>query len=201
MDTNKIDFKKIWDVQKDNNMDLSQLRKKIERMQRLNTIKNLLTSLLLLLTILIIGYIAYLFYPQLIIPKIGLLLILLSIIFLIIILNKNLFPFLSNRIIQEKSNKDYLKFLLYFKEKQKFIQTRILNYYFITLFMGVLFFMYEFVNQIKLIWFVIAYTITILWIMAVYLIIRPRIINKQNNAIDEIIKKAKAIKYQLDNNN
>lgn len=199
MDSNKIDFKKIWDKQEDNHLSLNELFKKIKQKQRQNNRKNIITVVLLLLTMFIIVKIGYHFKPQLFTSKIGLTLILFSITFLILILSKNSLSFYRKNLISEKSNSDYLEALVQLKEKQRFMQTKVLNYYFVSLFSGVLFLTYEFTSQTKQVWLIIAYIINILWIILVYLIIRPRLIKRQNMQIDEIIEKIQAVKNQLEN--
>ena len=81
MDTNKIDFKKIWVEQEKSQTNLKEFYEKIELMKKSNIKKNIFVGISLLATVGIIGLIGLSFQPKFLFPKIGMVLIIFSILF------------------------------------------------------------------------------------------------------------------------
>jgi hypothetical protein len=96
-----------------------------------------------------------------------------------------------------ESNQEYLKTLLAIKEKQQFIQTTMLNLYFILLSTGIALYMYEYTSRMTTFWAVFTYGITGLWILWNGFYLRPRQIKKQQAKLNEIIRKFENIQSQL----
>jgi hypothetical protein len=61
------------------------------------------------------------------------------------------------------SNAAYLQKLIAIKTKQKFLQSKMLSYYFIVLGLGLCLYMYEYTSMMTMFWD-FAYTITLFWV-------------------------------------
>ena len=110
--------------------------------------------------------------------------------------NKSLSLFKNHS--NSQSNSDYLKNLLAIKAKQKFMETTMLNLYFILLSLGIGLYMYEYASRMKPIWGIVTYAITFIWILFNWFYLRPKQINKQRAKLDAIISKFEMVNNQLD---
>ena len=91
----------------------------------------------------------------------------------------------------------YLQQLLKLKEKQLFLQTTILNVYFILLSLGICLYMYEYTFRMTMLWAIVTYGITLLWIALNWFVFRPITIRKQQKTLNELIEKFEKINNQL----
>lgn len=200
MDTNKVDLKNIWQSQNTDQGNLKELSARIDLIKKSNVNKKISASLILVFTSIIICMIWLIYNPKMVTSKIGIILIISSILFFIFSINKNLFSSQKKDKNEDKTNKEYLKYFINLKEEQKKIQTDVLNKYFLVLFLGILLLMYEFATEMDLIGSIIAYTTTVSWLSFVWWYIKPRIIKNQNNAIENMIKKLSIIQEQFNTN-
>jgi hypothetical protein len=69
------------------------------------------------------------------------------------------------------SNAAYLQKLIAIKTKQKFLQSKMLSYYFIVLGLGLCLYMYEYTSMMTMFWGF--YTITLFWGGFVWFYLRP----------------------------
>lgn len=88
-----------------------------------------------------------------------------------------------------KSNKDYLEQLLVVKDQQHFTQTILMSTYFALLSVGLILYMYEPASKMPIPFAVIAYGLTIAWIVFNWFYWRPRIIKKQSAQMEDTIAK------------
>lgn len=95
------------------------------------------------------------------------------------------------------SNAEHLANLLALKKKQQFLQTTLLNVYFMMLSLGIGLYMIEPTGHMTLFWAIIAYGITGVWILFSWLYLRPRQIRKQQTKLNDIIGKFENIQTQL----
>ena len=145
-------------------------------------------------TIAFILFILLYFQPKLITTKIGIVLTILGIIAHLLFYNR-LIPYLS-KSNENQSNSEFLKAIIKLKEKQKFLQTKMLQIYFITLTLGLCLYLYEYVSIIPFPWSIFAYAITLIWIGYNWFYLRPRVIAKERDKLDGIIRKFENIKSQ-----
>lgn len=101
------------------------------------------------------------------------------------------------RIDQTQSNNEYLQSLYIVKSKQKLMETTILNLYFIMLFLGICFYMYEYTSRMATGAGILTYSVTFLWIAFNWFYLRPRTIKKQQGKLNELINKFEEINNQL----
>lgn len=194
MDTN-IDFKNIWKQQTSNKPDLKELLGKLKKFKNENLRKIIIMNILLTATSLGIAFIWYRYQPQLITTKAGIILVILAMVIFLFAYNKMFMMFY--KIDDTQSNSEYLQSLYVVKNKQKFMQTTMLNTYFIMLFLGISFYMYEYTTLMTLTSAVIAYAATFSWIALNWFYVRPKTIKKQEAKIDGLINKFEEINKQL----
>ncbi|MDR6463383.1 hypothetical protein [Chryseobacterium sediminis] len=194
MDSN-IDFKNIWKQQTSNKPNLEELIGKLKKFRNQNLRKLILANIGLITTSLLIIYIWYRFQPQMITTKIGIVLVILAMVMFLFAYNKMFMVFY--KIDQTQSNNEYLQSLYVVKSKQKFMQTTILNLYFIMLFLGICLYMYEYTSRMTVGAAILTYTVTLAWIAFNWFYLRPKTIKKQQGKLDELINKFEEINNQL----
>ncbi len=195
MQDNIIDFKNIWKQQKTANPSMQELKKKIQYFNRKNYYKILLVNILFFFTSVVIFYIWYYFNPQLLTTKMGIILCFLAMLFFIYFYNK-MFS-LIKKLNDFDSNKRYLKDLMTFKQKQKYIQTKILGVYFIILSLGIGLYMYEYTLQMNVFWKIFSYTTFICWVGFNWFYLRPTISKKEQQKMDKFIEEYNRINIEL----
>ncbi|WP_431610654.1 hypothetical protein [Chryseobacterium sp. 'Rf worker isolate 10'] len=190
-----IDFKNIWKQQTSNKPNMEELLGKLKKFRNQNLRRLILTNIGLIATSLFILFIWYWYQPEMITTKIGIVMVILAMVIFLFAYNKMFMVFY--KIDQTQSNNEYLQSLYVVKSKQKFMQTTILNLYFIMLFLGICFYMYEYTSRMTLGSGILAYAVTLAWIAFNWFYLRPRTIKKQQGKLDELINKFEEINNQL----
>lgn len=195
MNNNNINFKDLWLGQPTPELPNADLIKKARTFKKLAYRKIIFTSILLSATSLFICWIWIKYNPQLWTTKLGIVLTILSMAIYAFSINQQ-YPILK-KIDADNSNATYLKSLLELKKKQQFIQTTVLNLYFILLSLGIFLYMIEPVSKMKVLWGILAYAVTAIWILFNWFYLRPKQIKKQQTKINEIIRKFEDVQVQL----
>ncbi|WP_394759819.1 hypothetical protein [Flavobacterium sp.] len=191
----EINLKDIWQSQTINpDINANEFILKAKKFQQKNRTKNILLNVLLGATALFISGLVLYYQPKMIITKIGTLLVLIAIVMQIIVSTK-LFSKNTNNL---SSSSDYLHELLEFQKKLVFSQTTIMSLYFILLSIGIFLYMIEYAMRMSTIGMLITYGITTLWIAINWFILRPRIIKKQQEKLNEIIADLENINKQFE---
>lgn len=182
----ETNFKELWQAQNTtSNTDSKEIVLKAKHLQRKTRIKLLLSNLLLFATMLfIIGIVLY-FKPQMITTKIGTILVLIAIIMQIATATKLIT--LIKESDTQTSNVEYLNQLLIIKVKQAVLQSSIMALYFILLGLGLALYMFEYVLRMTLLGGLLTYGITGLWIAFNWFYLRPKIIKKQQQKLNDSI--------------
>lgn len=194
MDTN-IDFKNIWKQQTSNKPNLEELLGKLKKFRNQNLRKLILANVALVTTSILIAFIWYIYQPQMITTKIGIVLVILAMVIFLLAYNKMFMIFY--KIDQTQTNSEYLQSLYVVKSKQKWIETTILNLYFMMLFLGICLYMYEYTSRMSFGFGILTYAITWAWIAFNWFYLRPRTIKKQQRKLNELINKFEEINNQL----
>ncbi|MDM1554398.1 hypothetical protein PYS58_12810 [Chryseobacterium indologenes] len=194
MDTN-INFKNIWKQQTSPKPTIEELLNKLKKFKKENLRKLILTNLLMIATCLSIAFIWYHYQPQLISTKIGIVLVILAMVIFLGAYNRIFVIFY--KIDDTQSNSEYLQNLYLVKNRQKFMQTTMLNLYFIMLFLGICLYMYEYASKMSFISAILVYAAAWIWIAFNWFYIRPKTIKKQQGKIDGLINKFEEINNQL----
>ncbi|MBT2620806.1 MULTISPECIES: hypothetical protein [Chryseobacterium] len=195
MEPTNIDFKNIWQKQKVSEPNFEDLLRKLKQFKNKSLRKLIITNILLLLTSVGIGLIWYHYQPQMITTKIGIVLIILAMAIYLFAYNKLFSLFYVTDSTQ--TNSEYLQSLYVLKSKQGFMQTTMMNLYFIMLSTGICLYMYEYASRMTIFMAVFAYGVTLIWIGFNWFYVRPKTIKKQQTQLNELIKKFEDINKQL----
>ncbi|MFS4466170.1 hypothetical protein [Maribacter sp. 2210JD10-5] len=195
---NDTNLNELWSKQTTKPPQMEELLSKFAKIKRKNLTKLIAINILMVATIAFIIFIWVYFEPKLITTKIGIVLTILGIIVYLFVYNQ-LIPYLR-KINENQSNNDFLKVVIKLKEKQKFLQTRMLQIYFITLTVGICLYLYEYVSLLSFPWTIFAYTATLIWIGFNWFYLRPKVVGKERDKLDGIIKKFENINRQFDKN-
>ena len=196
MDTDNINFNELWSAQKAEQPPTKDLILKMDNFKKSNRKKIFFINVVFFLTTIFILFIWYYYIPQLITTKIGIVLSILAMAVFVISSNQSLRFYKKTN--EAESSREYLKNLLAIKEKQQFLQTSMLNLYFVLLSAGIAFYLYEYTSSMTTFWAVFSYGITGLWVSFNWFYLRPRQIKKQKAKLNEIINKFENIQTQLD---
>lgn len=194
--SDQINFKDLWAKQASIAPNPENLKAEVKKMNRYNLRKLVFTNILLIATSIFIILIWRYYQPQLLTTKIGISLIIFAILVFLLTYNKS--DSLFKRYRNSQSNSDYLKNLLAIKARQKFMETTMLNLYFVLLSTGIGLYMFEYTSRMKPIWGSVTYGITFLWILFNWFYLRPKQVKKQRAKLDTIISKFEMITKQLD---
>tara|TARA_R110002050_G_scaffold141251_1_gene266288 strand:+ start:46056 stop:46646 length:591 start_codon:yes stop_codon:yes gene_type:complete len=193
--TNNIDFKELWNKQPIAVPDTKALIEKANAFKRKTRFKLITANVLLLLTSVGMGLVWYYFQPAFITTKIGIIVCILSMMIYIAFLNV-MSPSLSDASV-DMDAKTGLKQLLELKEKQRFQQTVLLNGYFIFLSVGIGMYMYEYAVRMPFVWAAFTYGIVMVWVGVNSFYFRPKMLEKQQAQLNQLIAKFKEIGTQL----
>ncbi|MBL7914690.1 MAG: hypothetical protein JNL49_06550 [Bacteroidia bacterium] len=193
MDTSN--FSELWKGQKAEQPAAADLLIKINKFKKRNRLRIVLTNLTLIITSVLMILIWYFYQPELVTTKIGIVLVILAMGIFVYSLNQSLGALKDTNAAS--SNQEYLKNLLTIKEKQHYMQTTMLNLYFILLSLGIALYMIEPVSQMSFVWAVFAYGMTALWLLFNWFYIRPRQMKNQQAKLNEMITTVENIQSQL----
>ena len=193
-----INFNGLWAKQKTGEPDIEDLLSKMNTFKKSNLKKLIITNLLLITTSLFIILIWVYFQPQMITTKIGIIVTILAMVIFVIGYNQSFVLF--RKQTNTLSTTEYLKDLLAIKAQQEFMQTTMLNLYFVLLSTGIGLYMFEYTVRMTAFWGIVAYGITSIWILFNWFYLRPKQIKKQQSKLDEIIGKFEELHEQLTQN-
>lgn len=193
-----INFNELWAKQKTGEPDIEDLLSKMNTFKKSNLKKLIITNLLLITTSLFIILIWVYFQPQMITTKIGIIVTILAMVIFVIGYNQSFVLF--RKQTNTLSTTEYLKDLLAIKAQQEFMQTTMLNLYFVLLSAGIGLYMFEYTKRMTAFWGIVAYGITSIWILFNWFYLRPKQIKKQQSKLDEIIGKFEELHEQLTQN-
>lgn len=190
------DLKQLWNKQASTIPDVIEFLRIVKAFKRTRLLKLIGLNVLLTVTIFFIIWIWLYFKPQFLTTKIGIVLIVASMIIFLIPYNKQIRLLYTNTI--ELSSHDYLAQLLALQKAQSFQQTKMLNSYFVLLALGICLYLIEYVYQMEAVLGISIYGLTILWICFNWLYLRPRIIKQQNEKLQNLILGLKQLVTQMD---
>lgn len=196
MDNNHRDFNELWHRKSSTPPSLEELYSKIKSLKKSNRQNLILINFLMLATCFFAIFIWMYYQPELLSTKVGVIVTILAILIYLIPYNFVLKGF--NKGFDAKSNRSQLEQLLIFKQKQEFMQTTMLSFYFMMLSVGIGLYMYEFAVDLSLFWTVVCYVVFTLWVLFNWFFLRVRIIRKQKVFFDGIINHLKKVINQFE---
>lgn len=193
---NNIDFKDLWKKQSVSQPDMSDLLARVSKFKKAALRSLWMTNILLLATSAFIIFIWIYYQPQFISTKIGIVLTILAMMIYVFVYNKLLNDY--KNIDSTQTNQEYLQKLISIKKKQQFLQTKMMNFYFIALTLGICLYMYEYASRMSVLGASLTYGITLLWMLFNWFYIRPKQVKKQQDKINGLIGKFEEVNHQLD---
>ncbi|WP_299390584.1 hypothetical protein [uncultured Gelidibacter sp.] len=190
-----IDFKNLWRQQEVQQPHFEELMRNLKHYKSKGLKRLILINVLLFITIMCLIMIWYYFQPQLITTKIGILISIFAMVIFVLSYN-SLFKYYK-ATPETESNSAYLQSLIVVKGKQKFIQTTMLQVYFILLSLGICLYLYEYLIMMPRVVGVSFGVLTLAWLAFVWFYLRPKTIKKQEEKLDTLIKKFELINRQL----
>jgi hypothetical protein len=140
-------------------------------------------------------FIWWYYQPQMITTRIGLTLIIIAIVTFLAATNQ-MIPLLAKTNV-ETDSQHFLGQMIRIKQKQEFLNKKMLTGYFILLSVGLFLYMIEYAGRGSLTFQLIAYGITFAWIAFNWFYIRTKTIKKQQSAINDIVDRLEAVNNQL----
>ncbi len=193
--SDSIDLRKLWGQQKSTPPSIAELFKTAKEFKSARINKLIVLNVVLLLSVAFMGSIWFYFQTELWTTKVGISLMVLAMLLFFAAYNTAI-PLLI-KIGEDLNSKQYLQQLLQLKEKQRYLQTTMLNIYFLLLSLGIGLYMYEFVARMPIIWGGLAYALVLVWMLVNWFYWRPKTIAKQEKEINELINKFKTLEEQI----
>ncbi|RZJ34793.1 MAG: hypothetical protein EOO51_08020 [Flavobacterium sp.] len=190
-----INLKELWNKKEAAIPDTGALLDETRRFQRNNLRKLIMANVTLVLSSAFILFVWYYFQPERITTKIGIVLVIAAMAMYLFVYN-GMFHVLR-KIDDGLSSNEYLAQLLLLRTRQQLMQTRIMNAYFLMLSGGIALYMIEYTSRMSLLWAMVTYGVTFLWILFNWVYIRPRTIRKQREKLDALIQKFESLQAQL----
>ena len=131
-------------------------------LQEKEVLELIVLNAVLWMTICFVAFVWIYFKPQLLVTKIGILLTIVAMGTVAVFTHK-MIP-LYRIVDEEQSNREYLNELLAVRRKENFMQTKLMNFYFISLSVGIGLYMYEHIQESSLQFRVVAYSVFLLWV-------------------------------------
>jgi len=196
MDNDKtIDFKDLWKKQTVNEPNIDDILMRLKQFKKANLRSLWKTNILLFATSAFILFVWYHYQPQFISSKIGIVLAILAMAMYVVVYNRLLKDF--KHIDTTQTNREYLEKLILIKRKQQFMQSTMLSWYFVLLLVGICLYMYEYTSRMTVLYALVTYAVTLLWIAFNWFYLRPKQIKKQEKKINDLIAKFEEINNQL----
>lgn len=189
-------LKALWHRQAPAAMpDITQLVRKAGDYKKKQFRKLLLNNILLAGTAVFIGYIWYAAQPQFLSTKIGIVLAILAIL-VFLVASGRIFPLLKD-VNTDVDSRHYLQQLRLLKERQLFLQKKLMTGYFILLTAGMSLYLYEYTVRMSRAGMFFTYGLTLAWIAFAWFYIKPRTVKKQSAPLNELIGRFEAMDRQL----
>jgi membrane protein YdbS with pleckstrin-like domain len=196
MDNNNIDFKDLWKKQSISQPNLEDLMNRLNHFKKSSIRALWKTNIMLIATAIFILCIWYYFQPEFISTKIGIVVVIMDMVLYLLVYNKLLGTYKA--IDDTQSNQEYVQKLILIRKKQRYLQTKVLSWYFVLLGVGISLYMYEYAVRMDLMWAIFTYAVTFIWLAFNWVYIRPKQIKKHQTKINSLIEKFEEVNKQLE---
>lgn len=151
-------------------------------------------NFMLLATMAFVGFIAFAYWPLAWTTLIGIVLTELSMLLYLWQYNRHT---TVRHITTETSNaRAYLEWLYEDRKRQRYLGRQLMSAYFLLLSTGVLVYMWEFVQRMPGFYGWLAYGVTLGWFALNWFVFRPRIIQKREAALNDLIQQLERLQQQ-----
>ena len=192
--SSKIELKDLWQKKISEPPKLAEVVGLANKAKSRRLLRTLFITTILCLTAAFIISIWVYHQPKFLSTKIGICLTILAIA-TVVLAQVSMLPYLK----KEKDNasaSDYLNQLKTIRKKELYLQTTLMNFYFIILSLGVFLYMYEYVPKTFLS-ISLTYGITLAWFAFNWFYLRPKSTKKQQEKTNSLIAKFENIQKQL----
>lgn len=190
-----IELKDLWQRKEAAIPRLDEVYQLAKESKKQLLIRTILVNVIFVFTAAVLIAIWIYFQPQLFSTKIGISLTILAI--SAFVLAQNSIFFILHQSKGQPSIKEFLEGLRDMRRRELFMQTTLMNAYFILLSSGILLYMYEYVSKSILI-LSLAYGLTLVWFLFTWIYLRPKAIKKQQEKTNQLIQRVELIEKQLD---
>jgi heme exporter protein D len=152
-------------------------------------------NFMLLATMAFVGFIAFAYWPLAWTTLMGIVLTELSM--LLYLWQYNRHTTVRNITTETSNARAYLEWLYEDRKRQRYLGRQLMSAYFLLLSTGVLVYMWEFVQRMPGFYGWLAYGITLGWFALNWFIFRPRIIQKREAALNDLIQQLERLQQQL----
>jgi hypothetical protein len=193
--SNNIDLQALWQQQATAAPpDIKAALANAAGLQRKTRRKMIFTNITLLLTSIYLLVIGYFYHPTLL-SVAGIAVAILAMIICMYYTYEIARLLAVNDV--DKSIAEHLQQMLVFKQKQDFLQTKVMSAYFFLLSLGLAMYMTGPAARMNMIWRIAVYGITAAWVAFNWFYTRPRRIRKQKAELNAVIEKLEAVNKQL----
>lgn len=189
---NDFDMEALWKKQAVPAANPAEIRKRIGAFRRSSLWKVFFLNAVLVLTVAFLIFVWVYFQPRLLTTKIGILVGILPM--GMVVLSHRKLVSLYRALDAKQPNMDYLDHLLRLKEREHFLQTRVMNLYFVLLPLGLMLYMYEYTLGMSGAFRVAAYVALLLWVAFNWFVLRPRIVGRRRRKMDALIGEVERIR-------
>ncbi len=184
-------LKSLWQKQASPNINAAEIIHKAKKFKQKKFRNTVLVNLTFLATSIFIFCIWIFLKPQLMSTKIGMVFFFLAMGLFMVNSLKGIKLLLKNP--DNVNNHQYLHQLLKIQQQERYLQSRIMTWYFIFLGLGFLLYLFEYTQMMPVLFGVLAYIFTLSWIAFNWFYIRPKIQKKQQKEMDVTIEELRRI--------
>ena len=176
--------------------DVAAIEKAVNKNRRQMIAKNVISLVTLGGTLVFIGYIGIVVDFKFLTTRLGIVLIMISIMAALVV-NSQLLMLILKGKDTALDNQEYLQQLIRYQNKQRFFQTKGMLVYYALMTIGFVFYLYEFYAR-NAMFGLAAYALTLSWIAFAWFYIHPKAVQKQEKKINDMIEQIKSVSAQLD---
>lgn len=191
----EINFNQLWKEQNIVSFDKDLVFQKINLDIKEKSRRKISTILLLLTTALLLSFIWFFISPVFLITKIGFTFCIFSITSFLFLYFKSFKLLVS--IAEINSNRIFIQRLNHWHKIEKQLGSLFIDIYLISLFVGVILGMYEFVFKMPSSAKFIIYLSIVIWFILIWFIVRPGIVKIQNEEMSKLIDEMNKITRQI----
>ena len=191
------EIKDLWQNQPQAQIpDVAAIEKAVNKNRRQMIAKNVISLVTLGGTLVFIGYIGIVVDFKFLTTRLGIVLIMISIMAALVV-NSQLLMLILKGKDTALDNQEYLQQLIRYQNKQRFFQTKGMLVYYALMTIGFVFYLYEFYAR-NAMFGLAAYALTLSWIAFAWFYIHPKAVQKQEKKINDMIEQIKSVSAQLD---
>ncbi len=191
------EIKDLWQNQPEAQIpDVAAIEKAVNKNRRQMIAKNVISLVTLGGTLVFIGYIGIVVDFKFLTTRLGIVLIMISIMAALVV-NSQLLMLILKGKDTALDNQEYLQQLIRYQNKQRFFQTKGMLVYYALMTIGFVFYLYEFYAR-NAMFGLAAYALTLSWIAFAWFYIHPKAVQKQEKKINDMIEQIKSVSAQLD---